>query len=100
MGDFLHPAGSVSLFREEVQSTRADSTFLSSLSYWLLNDGQSSGSKPFTPSEIKAHKTATKCVKVSRFIFILLYVKTHILVNVEILEGSKQTLIILSLSEP
>ena len=54
----------MSLFREEAPSTRADSSLLSSLSFWLLNDGTSGASKPSTPSEIKARKTATKCVKV------------------------------------
>ena len=67
--DFVHPTGSVSLFREEAPSTRADSSLLSSLSFWLLNDSASGASKPSTPSEIKARKTASKCVKV-RCLFI------------------------------
>ena len=60
----MHPTGTVSLFREEAPSTRPDSSLLSSISFWLLNDNPSGSSKPSTPSEIKARKTATKCVKV------------------------------------
>ena len=55
----------MSLFREEAPSTRADSSLLSSLSFWLLNDTQSGTTKPSTPSEIKTRKTAAKCVKVT-----------------------------------
>ena len=70
--DFVHPTGTVSLYREEAPSTRADSSLLSSLSFWLLNDSPSGTSKPSTPSEIKARKVATKCVKVSGSVIIIM----------------------------
>ena len=70
VSDFVQPSGTVSLYREETPSTRADSSLLSSLSFWLnLNDGQSGASKPTTPSEIRARKIATKCVKVSSCLY-------------------------------
>ena len=59
--DFLHPEGKVSLFREETP-VRTDSSLLSSLYfYWVSND---QSGKVLTPSEIRARKTALKCVKV------------------------------------
>jgi len=58
--DFLHPEGKVSLFREETP-VRTDSSLLSSLYfYWVSND---QSGKVLTPSEIRARKTALKCVK-------------------------------------
>ena len=62
MSDFLHPEGKASLYREEAP-IRQDSSILSSLySYWLLSNDQSG--KALTPSEIKARKTALKCIQV------------------------------------
>ena len=59
--DFLHPEGKVSLFREETP-VRTDSSLLSSLYfYWVSND---QSGKALTPSEIRARKTALKCIKV------------------------------------
>ncbi len=66
VSDFLHSEGKVSLYREEV-TTRQDSSLLSSLySYWLLSNDQSG--KALTPSEIKARKTALKCIQVQCYI--------------------------------
>ncbi len=63
VSDFLHCEGKVSLYREEV-TTRQDCSLLSSLySYWLLSNDQSG--KALTPSEIKARKTALKCIRYS-----------------------------------
>ena len=79
VSDFVQPSGTVSLYREETPSTRADSSLLSSLSFWLnLNDGQSGASKPTTPSEIRARKIATKCVKVS---FPIMRVETNMYIQ-------------------
>ena len=64
----MHSSGTVSLYREETPSTRSDSSLLSHLSFWLLNDSQSGSNKPTTPSEIRARKIATKCVKVCVFL--------------------------------
>ena len=59
--DFLHPEGKVSLFREETP-VRTDSSLLTSLYfYWVSND---QSGKVLTPNEIRARKTAFKCVKV------------------------------------
>ena len=63
MSDFLHPDGKVSLFHEDTP-VRSDSSLLSSLyNYWLLSNDQSG--KALTPSEIKARKTALKCIQVN-----------------------------------
>ena len=61
MEDFLHPEGKVSLFCEETP-VQTDSSLLSSLYfYWVSND---QSGKALTPSEIRARKTALKCIKV------------------------------------
>ena len=59
--DFLHPEGKVSLFREETP-VRTDSSLLSSLYFYWVSSDQSG--KALTPSEIRARKTALKCIKV------------------------------------
>ena len=70
MEDFLHPEGKVSLFREETP-VRTDSTLLSSLYfYWVSND---QSGKVLTPSEIRARKTALKCVKVGTLHYRITY---------------------------
>ena len=61
MEDFLHPEGKVSLFREETP-VRTDSSLLSSLYFYWVSSDQSG--KALTPSEIRARKTALKCIKV------------------------------------
>jgi len=68
--DFLHPEGKISLFREETP-VRTDSSLLSSLYfYWVSND---QSGKVLTPSEIRARKTALKCVKVGTLHYRLTY---------------------------
>ena len=62
MEDFLAAGGRVSLFREEAP-VRSDSSLLSSFYSYLLPGNDQSG-KSLSPSEIKARKSAMKCIKV------------------------------------
>jgi len=73
--DFLHPEEKISLFREETP-VRTDSSLLSSLYfYWVSND---QSGKVLTPSEIRAQKTALKCVKVGTLHYALCGEETHL----------------------